>query len=508
MKGKPVWMLVFSIALITISAMGQNLIPNGSFESYRNCPRQDNLLSEAIPWYNPTRATPDFYHECFQTGQMALPPHTGKGLGHLFLDRGWSEYMSVPLLKPLIANECYYFEMYIALETPSKFLTQTLGAYFSAQPIQTATTDLLSVNPQFIDSHLTTSTPALKWQQVSGTISARGGEQYATIGSFYKEPPLLGFYYLFVDDILLVPIKLDLGRDTTLCGKNSTYRLNAQTPGATDYLWNDGSTQPTLLVKKPGTYFVKVTTACKILHDTISIDYALDFDLGPDTTLCNGQTLTLKVPPHLASRDYWQDGSSQNTFLVTQAGQYSVRVTQANCIVTDSIRVRYIEPPQLDLGADKELCGAQQFTIKPIAVNGQFAWKDQFLTPERTVNSSGVFFATVQNECATVTDSIEISYGACDCVLYTPDLFTPNGDGLNDVFLAYSCGDITINSLSIFNRWGELIYTTSQAPFQWDGYFNGAVCQIGVYTWRIQYQLSQHHVVKPGQKQGSISLLR
>jgi len=498
------WLAVF---LPGITA-GQSLIANGSFETYQNCPYQDNLLKEAVPWFNPTRATPDFYHQCFQTGQMELPPHTGKGLAHLFLDRGWSEYLAAPLLKPMEANQCYYFEMYVAQETPNKFLGQTLGAYFSTDPVTSTTTELLNVNPQILDTQLTSSDPALKWERVSGFVTAKGGEKYVTIGSYYKYPPLLGFYYLFIDDISLLPVKLDLGRDTTLCGHKSTYLLNAEVPGALDYRWNDGSTAPTLKVARPGTYSVKVTTPCKTLTDTITIDYSLDFDLGPDTTLCNGQTLKLTVPDHSNTTYWWQDGFSQNVYTVKQAGQYSVLVTQASCQITDSIQIHYTDPPRLELGPNQDLCGAESFTIKPIVGDGRFAWQDQFPTQERTINHAGIFRASVQNECATLTDSIIISYGACDCALYAPSLFTPNGDGQNDVFTAFGCGDITLTSLSIFDRWGELIFRTDTPPFQWDGTYRGKQCTPGVYAWRIQYQLNQRNKITLDQKEGALSLIR
>ncbi|MFD2936668.1 T9SS type B sorting domain-containing protein [Spirosoma flavum] len=486
---------------------GQNLIPNGSFETYQNCPQQDNLLKEAVPWYNPNRATPDFYHQCFQTGQMFVPPHTGQGVGRLFFDQGWAEYFAVRLTRPLKENECYYFEMYIATDTPNKYLTGTIGAYFSTQPVTAPTsTEMFNAKPQVLDN--LPSVSRLQWQRISGIMTARGGEEYVTIGSFYKSPPFLGFYYLLVDDISLRSVNLELGKDTTLCGHKSTRLLDATTPGGIDYRWNDSSINPTLLVTKPGKYSVTVVTACKTLSDSITIDYSLDFELGADTTLCNGQSLTLNVPRNAASTYRWQDGSPQNTYTVSQGGQYSIRVTQATCVVTDSIQVKYIRPPQLDLGPDEELCGAEQFTIKPTIAEGVFTWMDQFADVERTVGHSGIFRASVQNACATVTDSIMVSYGACDCVLYAPNSFTPNGDGLNDVFLAFGCGDITITSLAIFNRWGEVVFQTSASPFRWDGYYHGQLCENGVYSWSIKYQLKQRGKVTLDQKEGPLSLIR
>ncbi|GAB4056440.1 T9SS type B sorting domain-containing protein [Spirosoma litoris] len=508
MQRSLIWMLGWLAIILPGIAKGQNLVPNGSFENYRNCPTHDNQLIEATPWYNPNKATPDFYHHCFDFGQLILPPHSGQGVAHLYFDQDWEEYLGVRLTHPLKADECYYFEMYVATNTPAKYITETIGAYVSKQPLTGTTTDMLTANPQILDRTPKASVSSLQWQKISGVVNAKGGEEYLTIGSFYKAPPFLGYYYLFVDDVLLTPTNLELGNDTTLCSRRNTLLLDATTPGAADYKWNDGSIKPTLQVTKPGKYSVTVITSCKTLHDSIKVDYALDFDLGADTTLCNGMEMQLSVPSAPAATYRWQDGSAQTTYRVRQQGQYSITVTQANCVATDTIQVRYIKPPQLELGPDKELCGAETFTIKPIVAEGKFSWQDQYATRDRTVNTSGVFWASVRNDCATVTDSIEIDYGACDCILYAPNSFTPNDDGQNDVFLTYGCGDIKITSLSIFNRWGEVIYRTTTQPFQWDGYYRGKPCEIGVYAWSVQYELHHGKKVKIDQKQGPLSLIR
>ena len=485
------------------TAVGQELIPNGSFETYRHCPKQDNLLEEAVPWYNPNLATPDFYNGCFPTDQIELPPRTGVGLGRLFLDQGWAEYLATPLTKPLEANKCYYFEMYVAGRNPNQYLSQTIGAYFSDQPLTSKAKDLLIARPQVLDGQTKTLTASYKWERVSGTIKASGGERFVTIGSFNKLPPFLGFYYIFIDDVSLKPIDLKLGNDTTLCGRKSTYLLKATTPGATDYRWNDGSTSPTYLVTKPGKYWVTATTSCTTLTDTIKIDYALDFTLGRDTTLCNSQLLMLEGPAN-APNYQWQDGSGQRMFQVKQAGVYTLRIKQAGCVAIDTVVVKFIRPPVLELGINKELCGAEVYTIKPIYAEGTLAWQDAFPQTERTVSHSGTYRATVRNACATVRDSVDIDYGECGCIVYAPDVFTPNADGQNDLFQPITCGDITVQSLSIFNRWGELIFQTTTAPFAWDGLFKGAVCQPGVYAWHMDYQLQQREKVSQKQRQGRL----
>ncbi|GAB3321109.1 hypothetical protein GCM10027299_15110 [Larkinella ripae] len=486
----------------------QNLIPNGGFEHYRTCPRQDNLLEEAVPWFNPNGATPDFYHQCLPTAQMELPPRSGQGLARLFLDVNWAEYLASPLAKPLEANACYFFELYIATPSPARYLSGNIGACFSEQPLAATGKELFAVVPQVLDQALNTGMPRLRWERISGYVKAKGGERFVTIGSFKKLPVFLGFFYLFIDDVSLLPIQLDLGKDTTLCGHKSTVLLNATTPGATGYRWHDGSTSPTLLVTKPGTYSVTVTTPCTVLQDTIRVDYALDFDLGRDTTLCEGQTLTLTAPGIIPPAFRWQDGSTARSYAVNQAGLYSLRVEQGGCVATDSIQVRYVRPPRLNLGLDQNLCGSEVFTIRPEYAEGQFNWQDQSTEPERTVGQSGLFRASVRNDCATVSDSIVISYGDCGCVIHTPDGFTPNTDGQNDRFQPVACGDITITRLAVFNRWGELIFQTAAPPFAWDGIYQGKGCPAGVYGWQIEYQLRQGTGFLSAQKKGALSLIR
>lgn len=500
--------LVSTLFMLPALVLGQNLVPNGDFETYQNCPEQNNLLFEATPWYNPTKATPDFYHQCFAATPIQLPPHSGKGMTHLFFDQGWSEYMAVKLTEPLKANECYYFEMYVATDIVNKYIPGTIGAYFSKQPVMSNITTMLTAGPQILDNNSRNSISRLQWQVLSGSFTAQGGEEYVTIGSFYKEPPFLGYYYIYIDDVLLRRDKLDLGKDTTLCSRQQTKLLDATTVGAFSYRWNDGSTKPTLAVTRPGLYSVTAITACKILTDSVKVDYAIDLELGADMTLCEGQTVKLVVPADAAATYRWQDGTSKPAYTVSQTGQYRVTVSRANCIVTDSIRVRYVPVPALELGPDRELCGTQSARIQPVVKAGTFHWLDGFADQERTVSQNGVFKASVQNECATITDSVAVDYDACECQLYAPNSFTPNRDGINDQFLVYGCGAITVQSMRVFNRWGEVIFETDKAPFQWDGYYRGELAESGPYSWQIDYQLKIRKRTTNHQKQGTLALVR
>jgi gliding motility-associated-like protein len=81
----------------------------------------------------------------------------------------------------------------------------------------------------------------------------------------------------------------------------------------------------------------------------------------------------------------------------------------------------------------------------------------------------------------TVIKTIKIEQ---DFVIYIPDVFTPNGDALNDYFLPVTRG-INKYSMKIFNRWGEILFETANVEQGWDGSYRGEVCKQDVYAYKI-----------------------
>lgn len=88
---------------------------------------------------------------------------------------------------------------------------------------------------------------------------------------------------------------------------------------------------------------------------------------------------------------------------------------------------------------------------------------------------------------------------------FVPNAFTPNADGLNDIFMPAMYGEFTLFHFLIFDRWGELIFESSDPNQGWDGTYESRKCQLGVYVWRIAFAdasgQEQQHV-------GHVTLLR
>jgi gliding motility-associated-like protein len=87
----------------------------------------------------------------------------------------------------------------------------------------------------------------------------------------------------------------------------------------------------------------------------------------------------------------------------------------------------------------------------------------------------------------SLTDTIEIT-SICEPILYIPTAFSPNADRRNDLYKVQSTQALTYFQMTIFNRWGEVVFSTEDIDFEWDGLFKGEVCPQGLYPFRILYR--------------------
>jgi len=148
------------------------------------------------------------------------------------------------------------------------------------------------------------------------------------------------------------PAPLELGENIETC-ENAIHVLDAG-PGYASYRWNDLSTEQTLTTFSAGTYWVAVTDACDgtIQHDTIHISTMLAsaIDLGPDTSLCRGDTLTFSIPGFETYQWYPEEGvncpdCSSVRIAPSASGTYTlVASLSAGCISVDTIYIEVLDP--------------------------------------------------------------------------------------------------------------------------------------------------------------------
>jgi gliding motility-associated-like protein len=179
----------------------------------------------------------------------------------------------------------------------------------------------------------------------------------------------------------------------------------------------------------------------------------------------------------------WQNGSTDPVEMVTTGGLYYVQVNLNGCLDKDSVYVSYIHKPIFTLGRDTSLCTGQTLTLYPEIMNASFVWQDGSDLPYYTVSVPGTYRLTATNTCGSTTSGITISKGLCD--LYMPNAFTPNGDGLNDLFRVKYPGFIKAFDMEVYNRFGQLVFSTTNPTVAWDGTYKGADQPAGLYVWKI-----------------------
>ena len=90
-------------------------------------------------------------------------------------------------------------------------------------------------------------------------------------------------------------------------------------------------------------------------------------------------------------------------------------------------------------------------------------------------------------KCISQNELNVIVEGCPESTIWIPNSFTPNQDRINDEFGAYGTNIDEFN-MDIYNRWGELIFTSDKLEYRWDGYYRGNLCQEDIYVYKIRYK--------------------
>lgn len=298
-------------------------------------------------------------------------------------------------------------------------------------------------------------------------------------------------YYCDIADTLinyaetLGPPHPYLGPDTSIC---DNFGLTLFAGNSTDYLWDDGSTNSTRYVNSPGTYWVVLTNSCGSNSDTmnlLNVFHSPVVQLPNDTNICIGDSILLYAPTTNCV-NIWQASDTIDMIVAYQSGTYSLVAIGTNgCSGSDIFSLKVIEPPYINLGPDTTICLGKAIIFNGSA-QGFNLWQNGSNAFDISISENENVSLTVSNLCGVTTDSVVVSFVECEQYVYVPNAFTPNGDGLNDIFLPWT-DNITDYQLRIYDRWGILVFITNDRNIGWDGNFNGSPSQEDAYVWWVEY---------------------
>lgn len=214
------------------------------------------------------------------------------------------------------------------------------------------------------------------------------------------------------------------------------------------------------------------------------------------TTLCYGATRLLDAGSF--SSYQWNTGSTGRTINVSAPGTYSVTVTDAHgCTVNSGVNITTIIPSPLSfLPADTTVCSYGSVEIKVAPGYSKYVWSNGAISSSITISQPGQYWleATSNSSQCTGKDTIIVSPKDCLTGFYIPTAFTPNGDGKNDLFKPIIGGVVKQYRFSIYNRWGELVFQTSELTKGWDGLFKNQLSANNVFVWQCSYQIEGEKV--------------
>ncbi|MEO6638622.1 MAG: gliding motility-associated C-terminal domain-containing protein [Ginsengibacter sp.] len=287
--------------------------------------------------------------------------------------------------------------------------------------------------------------------------------------------------------------------------------LTLQANAASAYSWtgplNFTSTQKSPSIASvalgySGKFYVKVTSAdgCVNTDSTVvNIIKGPFVDAGPDANICEGTSTQLNGATN-ANTYLWNppaDLSNPQTLnpiaAPTATTNYILTVDNGTCKKSDSVIVTVYKKPIADAGADKVIIAGNTTTLdgSTNVTDATVLWtpaynisSDTSLTPQVGPLVATTYALTLSSKfgCGVSTDSVLVKVYA---KLFIPNAFTPNNDGLNDVWHIEALEAYPGAIIKVFNRYGQMVFSNNGEATSWDGKYKGTHQATGAYPYII-----------------------
>ena len=243
-----------------------------------------------------------------------------------------------------------------------------------------------------------------------------------------------------------------------------------------------------------------------ILVDNLAIS-PFYIALKRDTIICKNETIVIDADINMLGVTYLWNTGDTTPEITAGEGHYSVDINLSGKGLTATIDVKAYETVAIDLGENRTICQGDSIVLNASVANGHYLWNNGMETPQITVKEEGLYQVEVRTPCQELKDDVFISFLDNCCQIDPPNVFTPNGDGINDKFeIPFTVG-IENYYLEIFNRWGQLIFKSNTIHEQWDGQILNIDAPTGIYYWTI----TKSCFLTPSilnQMRGTVTLLR
>jgi gliding motility-associated-like protein len=292
----------------------------------------------------------------------------------------------------------------------------------------------------------------------------------------------------------------------TICEGDAAVTFTATSATATGYTWSaEGTgTLQTTSGTTAGDYTVVVVNAgaCSATATgTLTVNLIPNVSIDGDSILylCEGETTTIQVTDD-ANIISWDTGNSDTSFVTSTAGTYVVTGSNGGCPATDQVIVQVTQYPisTLDKSLETELIcfetldSAITFTANNTLRN-TYLWNTGETNATIEAPAEGTYSVVISVddgsglETCDIMDSVTLKE-FCPYSLFVPNTFTPNGNGMNDLFYAYGTNIVEFK-MYVFDRWGIQIFEIDDIKKGWNGTYMNNDVQQDVYVWKIKYSV-------------------
>lgn len=267
------------------------------------------------------------------------------------------------------------------------------------------------------------------------------------------------------------------------------------------YFWEFGDgttstlTNPVHGYAGPGEYEIVLTVTDPLCGNTA--DYSstivldppfIDPDLPSPVGLCDGGSVVLDAGSTYDTY-LWSTGATGPSITVATPGTYWVAVTEGICSGSDTVVVVVQQAPPL--APDVLACPGDEPQLSPPYPVNSILWNTGSTEPTITVDASGTYWFTAEDQYGClVRDTIEVTlvtYSASTAIV--PNVFSPNGDGLNDTFMVEGLSLVDF-SMEVYDRWGLIMYETNNPGRGWNGGLDNSAEKVpdGTYYYIVKFR--------------------
>lgn len=241
-----------------------------------------------------------------------------------------------------------------------------------------------------------------------------------------------------------------------------------------------------------------ITDNCLDIADTINKDILITLrqavEVAGDTMVCEGGTILLEAFDLTSASFEWTGPNeffAEEQFPVLQevstdmAGTYEVIGIISGCATfPEEVAVEINPNPSLDLGADQVFCAMDGPIMITAEAFSAYNWQNGYAGQSLQVNNEGTYWLEVTDSLGCIGRDTILVQDVCPTQIYLPNVFSPNFDGINDVFKVYGT-DIIEMHLQVLDRWGGLVFETRNPMEGWDGTTKGKKLSPGIYVWHL-----------------------